>query len=214
MVFSKPAYGEHQKSSAFILSVKRCRNKRTGEIKVFPEVIGIVTRIYRFGGMSLFVYDIQGMMDFQYGPFTKISSEGSTPKFKIFYDSLMLEGPSLSVDEYLSRDTPSYLPPMIFSRIDSVMPYNFAPRFRTSEYIKFEEKSQQMPYNRRARRTYGIFVGMNEPTPQSPNEEAIIRVNTGGDELMELSDELKRDEALITEEDATTNFIHNNCGID
>ena len=56
MLFAKPAYGDPRSKSALIISVKQLRNRRTGELKLVSEVVGVVSRIYTFNGNSLFAF--------------------------------------------------------------------------------------------------------------------------------------------------------------
>ncbi|RTG90644.1 elongator complex protein 2 [Schistosoma bovis] len=142
MVYSKPACGDGRSSNSFIIRIQRLRNKVTGELKLVPVILGRVTRVYKFDAMA----------DFQFGPFERVpttdTSEASKvipPNYKIFYNDLIIKDPTTMIDSYLSRDMPLYLPPVLFSRQDTPSFYNFAPRYRTTEYIQLEEKSHKMP---------------------------------------------------------------------
>ncbi|VDP96511.1 unnamed protein product [Trichobilharzia regenti] len=92
------------------------------------------------------------MADFQFGPYERVHTSpknkkpGSTDMdYKIFYNDLIIKEPTTMIDSYLSRDMPLYLPPVLFSRQDTPSVYNFAPRYRTTEYIQLEEKGHKLP---------------------------------------------------------------------
>ncbi|CAL8098072.1 unnamed protein product [Calicophoron daubneyi] len=175
MAYAKPAWGDATHVTGLLLRVRRCRNKKTGEIKIMPTLLGRVNRLYKF----------EGMADYQYGPFERIpqcsaeaqdsSTFGENEKFRVFYEDLVIREPTATLDPYLSRDTPLYLPPLLFSRQDTPFAYNFAPRYKSSEYIKLEEKSQKLPVARKARPNYGCIVTLQDPSPMQPNPMAVER---------------------------------------
>ena len=68
---SKGVFGSHKDVIAFWLSVKKYRNRRTGEIECRSEVLGSVQHVFEF----------EGMTDFQYLP----TYEGEDIRDKIHY---------------------------------------------------------------------------------------------------------------------------------
>ncbi|VDP94654.1 unnamed protein product [Echinostoma caproni] len=130
------------------------------------------------------------MVDFQFGPFERLSMSDTYSKpfsiskednqFRVFYDDIVLKDPTTRLEPHLCRHTPLYLPPLLFSRSDVPFLYNFAPRYRSSEYVELEEKSQRLPVARKARPSYGSFVKLNQPTPMEPNPLALQRIHRLG----------------------------------
>lgn len=51
MVFSKPACGDCTEVNGLLLRVRGYRNTRTGQVKIVPEVMGRVPRLYKFEGI-------------------------------------------------------------------------------------------------------------------------------------------------------------------
>ncbi|KAH8871553.1 Elongator complex protein 2 [Schistosoma japonicum] len=171
MVYAKPACGDGRSSNSFIMRVQRFRNKVTGELKLVPVILGRVSRVYKFDAMA----------DFQFGPFERVTTTAEGPKctppnYRIFYNDLIIKDPTTMIDSYLSRDVPLYLPPVLFSRQDTPIMYNFAPRYRTTEYIQLEEKGHNLPVSRKARPTFGYLVNLDDITPTSPRPGAVQRV--------------------------------------
>ncbi|CAH8563648.1 unnamed protein product [Heterobilharzia americana] len=159
MLYAKPACGDGRSSNSFVIRVQRCRNKRTGEVKLVPVILGRVTRVYKF----------EAMADFQFGPFEHIQTatrtDGSgvaSSNYKIFYNDLIIRDPTTMIDSYLSRDMPFI--------------YNFAPRYRTTEYIQLEEKGHKLPVSRKARPNFGYLVNLDDEAPMCPRPGAVQRV--------------------------------------
>lgn len=50
MLFSKPVYGDPHSKTALIIRAKQLRNRRTGEVKLAAEIVGMASRIYSFNG--------------------------------------------------------------------------------------------------------------------------------------------------------------------
>ncbi|KER26914.1 hypothetical protein T265_05902 [Opisthorchis viverrini] len=165
MIFAKPACGDPSQVTGLVLSVKQYKNRLTGETKLVPTVIARVPRMYTF----------ETMVDFQYGPYERVNNETPPPpstlkgddkyrvfyddliikeptttwtrddKYRVFYDDLIIKEPTTTLDSFLSKNTPLFLPPIQFSRQDLPFNYNFAPRHRSSEYIELEEKCHILP---------------------------------------------------------------------
>lgn len=180
MVFAKPASADGIQVTGVIFRVRQLRNRRTGEIKINATAVGRVSRMYKF----------DAMVDFQFGPFERVlpdqaylkpfSTADEDNQYRVFYDDIVLREPSTKLEPFLCRDTPLYLPPLLFSRADVPFLYNFAPRYRSSEYVELEESSQRLPVARKARPSYGSFVKITQPTPSAPNPLAIERVHRIG----------------------------------
>lgn len=55
MLYSKVACGDGHSSNGLCVRFQRCRNKKTGEIKLKVTIIGHVVRTYRFEGLFFIV---------------------------------------------------------------------------------------------------------------------------------------------------------------
>ncbi|THD26308.1 General transcription factor 3C polypeptide 5 [Fasciola hepatica] len=180
MVFAKPASADGIQVTGLILRVKQMRNRRTGETKISSTIVGRVSRMYRFDAMA----------DFQFGPFERVltattyskpfSTANENNQFRVFYDDIVLREPTTQLEPFLCREAPLYLPPLLFSRADVPFLYNFAPRYRSSEYVELEENSQRLPVARKARPSHGSFVKLTQPTPTAPNPLAVERIHRIG----------------------------------
>ncbi|VDM18750.1 unnamed protein product [Hydatigera taeniaeformis] len=154
MLFAKPVYGDPHSKTALIIRAKQLRNRRTGELKFTSEIVGIASRIYSFNAM----------FDFQYGPFERISANlnetapdcaSPSDSFRVFYDRLLVKGPTRVLDSHLrAPDVPLFLPPLLFTRLDQPTMYCFSSRFRMNEYVELENNSQQHPYRKRLPHIY------------------------------------------------------------
>ncbi|KAJ8300887.1 hypothetical protein KUTeg_022406 [Tegillarca granosa] len=132
-IFCKPAFAERCQTTSILLKI--CRRRRKGDDsgtsdQYQVEFLGDVEVSYRF----------QGMADFQFLPIVrKDSSElletctpyyteslskshdqetgSSIPQYESILDKLNMNT-MVDRNEFLSRDVPMYLPPMVFSRFD------------------------------------------------------------------------------------------------
>lgn len=171
MVYSKPACGDPSKVTALLLRFRKFRNRHTNEIAVLPAVIGRVVRMYKF----------DSLVDFQFGPYELVDATSPISptasirpnKYRVFYDELIVREPTTVLDSHLSRDVPLFLPPVLFSRQDVPFNYGFASRFRTSEYMRLEEKVHRLPTARRSRPSHGFLVGLEDPTPDGPRAQIL-----------------------------------------
>ncbi|KAM7539777.1 hypothetical protein Aperf_G00000042885 [Anoplocephala perfoliata] len=192
MLFAKPVYGDHRSTTSLIIRAKRLRNKITDEVKVVAEVVGIASRLYTFNGM----------VDFQYGPFEKISANfGGTnagesldqDKFRVFYDQLLVKEPTRVLDSHLQTpDIPLFLPPLLFTRLDQPTMYCFSSRFRMNEYVELENNSQQHPYHRKERKSFAMFVNFGDPVPASAHPCALQAVTNQGTQTRKLAHDVEK----------------------
>nr|CDS28332.1 elongator complex protein 2 [Hymenolepis microstoma] len=193
MLFAKPVYGDHRSTTSLIIRAKQLRNKRTGEIKLVAEVVGTATRLYCFNGM----------IDFQYGPFQKVSastsgqtSSESNPSqdyFQVFYDQLLVKEPSRVLDSYLATpNMPLFLPPLLFTRLDQPTIYCFSSRFRMNQYVELEQNSQQHPYHRKERKSFAIFVNFGDPIPEAAHPGALLAVTSQGNQTRKLARDVEK----------------------
>ncbi|XP_041369834.1 general transcription factor 3C polypeptide 5-like [Gigantopelta aegis] len=163
--YCKPAYGDRCKTTNLLMKVKR-RQKRTKEhgesvedsYEYCVEILGIVDTTYKF----------QAMADFQYLPMTR-NEDGS---YKSLLDKLMLKS-FVKKSEFLKRDPPLFLTPLIFSRMDLPSEYDFRPD-RGYTLKKTAEQELYLPDNhigtvvRHRRSIYTMFVSYDDPTPTKP----------------------------------------------
>ncbi|XP_075026748.1 general transcription factor 3C polypeptide 5 [Calonectris borealis] len=107
-------------TSTVLLKVKR-RTKRKKqldteeqiqpEVQFEMEVLGTVTTVYKF----------QGMSDFQY----LAMHSGPDGKQTSMYDKVLMLKPEK--EEFFNRELPLYIPPPIFSRLDTPVDYFYRP---------------------------------------------------------------------------------------
>jgi len=156
----KATCAERTKTSSLLLKAKLMKNTKTGETKVVHEVIGPVETTYKFNGLC----------DFQYLPMVKNSD---TEGFDSIKEKIVLN--RLPSTKDLSNDietTPLFLPPMSFSRTDTVQDYHFRKEVRDVK------TSKDLPDNiigrtRQRRSLYNCFLTFDaEKVPEKPNEAA------------------------------------------
>lgn len=94
-VFCKPAYASRKPVTALLLKVKV--KKKSSEVLSY-EVVGNISEEYRFTGLC----------DFQYLP---------TSRDECLYDKIVPRGLDT---EWLKGESPYFLPPAAFSRVDTV----------------------------------------------------------------------------------------------
>ncbi|KAL5970110.1 General transcription factor 3C polypeptide 5 [Taenia solium] len=192
MLFSKPVYGDPHPKTALIIRAKQLRNRRTGEVKLTGEIVGVASRIYFFNAM----------FDFQYGPFERIPTNSnkttydcasSSDSFRVFYDRLLVKEPTRVLDSYLrAPDIPLFLPPLLFTRLDQPTMYCFSSRFRMNEYVELENNSQQHPYHRKERKSYAMFINFGDPIPSAAHPGALQAITSLGPHTRKLAHDVEK----------------------
>ncbi|KAG8010853.1 General transcription factor 3C polypeptide 5 [Nibea albiflora] len=140
--------GNRFPSSNLLLRVRRrVRKKDPNDAQIHMDILGVIGTTYKF----------QGLADFQC---LAVHSEGG--KDTSLYDKIILQ--KSENQEFFEQPMPYFLPPAIFSRLDSPVDYFY----RADTY----QKSLQLPSNKknviglnRARRPHNaIFVSFSDPT--------------------------------------------------
>ncbi|XP_027134438.1 general transcription factor 3C polypeptide 5 [Larimichthys crocea] len=140
--------GNRFPSSNLLLRVRRrVRKKDPSDAEIHMDILGVIGTTYKF----------QGLADFQC---LAVHSEGG--KDTSLYDKIILR--KSENQEFFEQPMPYFLPPAIFSRLDSPVDYFY----RTDS----SQKSLQLPTNKknviglnRARRPHNaIFVSFCDPT--------------------------------------------------
>ncbi|XP_069465423.1 general transcription factor 3C polypeptide 5 isoform X2 [Ambystoma mexicanum] len=128
------------------------------EIKM--DILGMVNTVYKF----------QGMSDFQYLA-VHMDPEGRPVSM---YDKVLLRGPQK--EEFFQKDVPLYVPPPIFSRLDTPVDYYYRPDIQHREgYNPPQTSSENLIGLSRARRPHNaIFINFeDEGIPTKPLEAAV-----------------------------------------
>ncbi|XP_072228361.1 general transcription factor 3C polypeptide 5 isoform X2 [Leuresthes tenuis] len=147
--FCHSACGNRLPSSNLLLRVRRrVRKKDPKDAEIHMEIVGVIGTTYKF----------LGLVDFQY---LAVQSEGG--KVTSLYDKIILR--KTENQEFFEQPVPYFLPPAIFSRLDSPVDYFYRPD------IQPKTATLQMPISKnfiglnRARRPHNaIFVSFNDPT--------------------------------------------------
>ncbi|XP_044030137.1 general transcription factor 3C polypeptide 5 isoform X1 [Siniperca chuatsi] len=152
--------GNRFPSSNLLLRVRRrVRKKDPKDAEIRMDILGVIGTTYKF----------QGLADFQC---LAVHSEGG--KNASLYEKIILRKPENQ--EFFEQPMPYFLPPAIFSRLDSPVDYFYRP--------DIHQNSVQLPINKknfiglnRARRPHNaIFVSFTDPTVPTECIEA-ARVN-------------------------------------
>ncbi|KAM6902127.1 general transcription factor 3C polypeptide 5 [Xenentodon cancila] len=156
--FCHSACGNRLPSSNILLRVRRrVRKKDPNDAEIQMEMVGIIGTTYKF----------QGMADFQY---LAMQSEGG--KYTSLYDQIILR--KTENQQFFEQPIPYFLPPAIFSRLDTPVDYFYRPDSQQKSAA-----SLQMPVGKnfiglnRARRPHNaIFVSYNDPAAPTECVEA------------------------------------------
>ncbi|KAM6117396.1 general transcription factor 3C polypeptide 5-like [Phoenicopterus ruber ruber] len=118
--YCHPVCANRFPTSTVLLKVKRRTKKKKqldteeqiqSEVQFEMEILGTVTTIYKF----------QGMSDFQY----LAMHSGPDGKPTSMYDKVLMLKPEK--EEFFNRELPLYIPPPIFSRLDTPVDYFYRP---------------------------------------------------------------------------------------
>ncbi|XP_049963038.1 general transcription factor 3C polypeptide 5 [Schistocerca serialis cubense] len=175
-MYCKPACGDRHKSSSLLLKfvVKRKKKRKTcpdnelnsdKDVKPADQDSVVVSHVSVLGRIRT-TFRFANLCDFQYLPMDRVS--GSDGPMEDIYEKLVPKGlPSVS---WLYGDSPYFLPPAVFSRMDSVQSYLY--RKETSD-------DANVPHNiigrtRRRRSGHAIFVTYDiTKVPKRPREIAV-----------------------------------------
>nr|XP_022327588.1 general transcription factor 3C polypeptide 5-like isoform X1 [Crassostrea virginica]XP_022327589.1 general transcription factor 3C polypeptide 5-like isoform X1 [Crassostrea virginica]XP_022327590.1 general transcription factor 3C polypeptide 5-like isoform X1 [Crassostrea virginica]XP_022327591.1 general transcription factor 3C polypeptide 5-like isoform X2 [Crassostrea virginica] len=167
-LFCKPAFAERTTSTCLLMKVKRRRRKgekswENCQFKV--EVLGSIETMYTFNSMA----------DFQYLPIVK-GNDGNMEQIhdKIVFNTFM------DRNEFLDRDVPVFLPPVIFSRFD-YPDKAYLYRDGVNHKPGYVNPDKDRPANligtvRERRKIFTVFMNFNDKIPQKPQEEVITNL--------------------------------------
>ncbi|KPP71503.1 hypothetical protein Z043_109588 [Scleropages formosus] len=114
--YCHPVCGNRYPSTNLLLRVRRRVRKGEGggEAQVAMEVLGVIGTTYKF----------QGMADFQY---LAIHMRPDSTHMSL-YDKIILRQPETK--EFFDMDVPLFIPPPIFSRLDTPVDYYYRPEIQ------------------------------------------------------------------------------------
>ncbi|XP_019959781.1 general transcription factor 3C polypeptide 5 [Paralichthys olivaceus] len=147
--FCHPLCGNRFSSSNLLLRVRRrVRKKDPKDVQIQMDLLGVIGTTYKF----------QGMADFQC---LAVHSEGGTDM--ALYDKIILR--KSENQEFFEKPVPYFLPPAIFSRLDSPVDYFYRPDIHHNQ-MPINKKSF-IGLNRVRRPNNAIFVSFTDPTVPS-----------------------------------------------
>ncbi|XP_038124176.1 general transcription factor 3C polypeptide 5 isoform X1 [Cyprinodon tularosa] len=169
--FCHAVCGNRLPSSNVLLRVRRrVRKKDPKDAQIQMDILGIIGTTYKF----------QGMADFQC--LAVDSKDGNNTSL---YDKIILR--KAENQAFFERDVPYFLPPAIFSRLDSPIDYHYRPDVinKLSSSLPLSTCKNFIGLNRPRRPHNAIFVSFNDPTIPHECLEA-ARVNWGRLSLKEM----------------------------
>ncbi|XP_040013848.1 general transcription factor 3C polypeptide 5 [Xiphias gladius] len=138
--------GNRFPSSNLLLRVRRrVRKKDPKDAEIHMDVLGVIGTTYKF----------QGLADFQC---LAVHSEGG--KDMSLYDKIILR--KSENQEFFEQPMPYFLPPAIFSRLDSPVDYFYRPDIYQNQLPV--NKKNFIGLNRARRPHNAIFVSFSDPT--------------------------------------------------
>ncbi|XP_006835060.1 PREDICTED: general transcription factor 3C polypeptide 5 [Chrysochloris asiatica] len=166
--YCHPVCANRFSTSSMLLRIKKKTRKRAvvpgaeacPEVKFEMEILGIISTTYKF----------QGMSDFQY---LAVHTDTGVRHMSM-YDKLLMHKPEK--EDFFNQELPLYIPPPIFSRLDTPVDYFYRPDIQHREgYSNPTVSSENLIGLSRARRPHNaIFVNFEEDEiPIKPLEAAI-----------------------------------------
>lgn len=157
--FCHSVCGNRLDSGNLLLRVRRrVRKSNPSEVKIQMEILGIIGTTYKF----------QGLADFQC---LAVHPENGTKTS--LYDKILLTRPESQ--EFFEQPLPYFLPPAIFSRLDTPIDYYFRPDVKTSSSSEAGGLHKNFIGLNRARRPHNaIFVSFLDPIPNECLEAAKV----------------------------------------
>uniref|UniRef100_H3CJA5 Ral transcription factor IIIC subunit 5 n=1 Tax=Tetraodon nigroviridis TaxID=99883 RepID=H3CJA5_TETNG len=141
--------GNRFSSSNLVLRVRRrVRKNDPKDAEIHMDVLGVIGTTYKF----------QGMADIQY---LAVHSEGG--KTTSLYDKIILR--KVEHQAFFEQDLPYFLPPAIFSRLDTPVDYFYRPdvQQRLTTGQRPTKNKNVIGLNRARRRHNAIFVSFTDP---------------------------------------------------
>ncbi|XP_054613736.1 general transcription factor 3C polypeptide 5 isoform X1 [Dunckerocampus dactyliophorus] len=139
--------GNRFSSNNLLLRVRRRISKkdsRVAEIKM--EILGVIGTTYKF----------QGMADYQC-----LAVDCQDGKPTSLYDKIILR--KTEKQEFFEQPMPYFIPPAIFSRLDTPVDYFYRPDVSQRQQTDFQSKTNFIGLNRARRAHNAIFVSYTDP---------------------------------------------------
>lgn len=166
--YCHPVCANRFSTSSLLLRIKRKTKQQKGvpgseahpEVTFDMEILGIVSTIYKF----------QGMSDFQY---LAVHTEAGGRHMSMYNKVLMLKPQK---EAFFHQELPLYIPPPIFSRLDTPVDYFYRPDTQHREgYNNPTISGENLIGLSRARRPHNaIFVNFeDDEVPTQPLEAAV-----------------------------------------
>ncbi|KAL2099541.1 hypothetical protein ACEWY4_003935 [Coilia grayii] len=158
--YCHPVYGNRYPSTNLLLRIRRrVRKGDREEVQISMEILGVIETTYKF----------QAMADIQY-----LAAHSKPDKtWTSLYNKVILRQPEKK--EFFDQNVPLFLPPPIFSRLDSSIDYYYRPDIQHKEGCGPPvASSENLIGLSRARRPHNaIFVPFEEKdVPSEPLEAA------------------------------------------
>lgn len=149
--------GNRLDSSNLLLRVRRrVRKSDPNDAQIHMEIVGVIGTTYKF----------QGMADFQC-----LAVHPEDEKKRSLYDKIVLTRPESQ--EFFDQPLPYFLPPAIFSRLDTPIDYFYRPDVHQKTAGSEAGVHKNFIGLNRARRPHNaIFVTFLDPTPNESMEAA------------------------------------------
>ncbi|XP_004375849.1 general transcription factor 3C polypeptide 5 [Trichechus manatus latirostris] len=166
--YCHPVCANRFSTSSLLLRIKRKTRRRAAvpgaeacpKVMFEMEILGIISTTYKF----------QGMSDFQYLA-VHTDADG---RHTSMYDKVLMLKPEK--EDFFNQELPLYIPPPIFSRLDSPVDYFYRPDIQHREgYNNPTISGENLIGLSRARRPHNaIFVNFEEDeVPMQPLEAAV-----------------------------------------
>ncbi|XP_076140755.1 general transcription factor 3C polypeptide 5 isoform X1 [Alosa pseudoharengus] len=160
--YCHPVYGNRYPSTNLLLRIRRrVRKGNSQDVQISMEILGVIETTYKF----------QAMADIQY----LAAHSESDKSWTSLYNKVILRQPEKK--EFFDQDVPLFLPPPIFSRLDSTVDYYYRPDTQHKEgYGPPLASSDNLIGLSRARRPHNaIFVNFDDKeVPSEPLEAAKV----------------------------------------
>ncbi|XP_053196075.1 general transcription factor 3C polypeptide 5 [Scomber japonicus] len=140
--------GNRFPSSNLLLRVRRrVRKSDPSDVEIQMDVLGVIGTTYKF----------QGLADFQC-----LAVHSENGKDTSLYDKIILR--KSENQEFFEKPMPYFLPPAIFSRLDTPVDYFYRPDIHQKSISQAPLNKNFIGLNRARRPHNAIFVSFNEPT--------------------------------------------------
>nr|XP_061836875.1 general transcription factor 3C polypeptide 5-like [Nerophis lumbriciformis] len=148
--------GNRYSSNNLLLKVRRRVRKKDNKVaEVNMEILGVIGTTYKF----------QGMADYQC-----LAVHSQDGKHASLYDKIILRKPEKQ--EFFEQPMPYFIPPAIFSRLDSPVDYFYRPDVNQKLQGDVQNKANFIGLNRVRRSHNAVFISFADPSVPSECMEA------------------------------------------